>query len=76
VREKCLTEREREEREYQETDLLSQCVNFSIGCLLNSSAFSASVDANPPWRLIIGTSRALYFGEFLVAAQRLPLLGD
>jgi hypothetical protein len=43
---------------------------------LNSSTFSASVQVNPPCGLIIGKNEALYFSEFLVAVQRLPLVGD
>lgn len=51
-------------------------MKVSVSCSLNSSAFSTSVDASPPWGFIIGTSGGLYFSKLLVAAQRLPLLGD
>jgi len=51
-------------------------VKVSVRCSLNRSAFSTSVAAKPPWRLIMGTSGGLYFSNFLEAVQRLPLLDD
>jgi hypothetical protein len=51
-------------------------VKVPVRCSLNSSAFSTSVDANPPWGFIIGRSGCLYFRKLLVDTHRLPLLGD